>query len=88
MKLIEEVREFIWSFINEDNGQIKEEIQNKMDIYDIRKVIEITNEKFGINIEVEGIGNFDSPGYAMTCYAWAGIIEDELYFDCLTEECY
>ena len=85
MKLIEEVREFIWSFINEDNGQIKEEIQNEMDIYDIRKVIEITNEKFGINIEV---GNFDSPSYAMTWYAWGGIIENELYFDCLTEECY
>ena len=59
-----------------------------MNIYDVTKVIKMANEKFGVNIEVENVGGFDSPGYGMTCYAWAGIIDGELYFDCLKEECY
>mgnify|MGYP000422536869 FL=1 len=36
---------------------------------------------FDVELDFKYIGGFDSPGCDINCYAWAGIIDGELYFD-------
>lgn len=81
---IKEIKETIWDFMD-GNGDIEE---NEEEITDIYELIEYINEKFNCNIELKKVGSFDSPGYDLTCYAWAGIIDNELYFDTLAKERY
>lgn len=83
-KRIQEVREFIWDWIDEERGGIIE--HDEFD--DLCGLIRYTNTKFNCDIELKHCGGFDSPGYDVDCYAWAGIIDGELYFDSLEQESY
>ena len=60
------------------------------DIYfeGIEGLLKLTELKFGIDIEFSNVGGFDSPGYDVDCYAWASIIDGELYFDDVQHERY
>jgi len=78
---ISEIKEFIWNNIDEE-GQI----HCTCEFADIYELIEHVNNTFKCDLEVKHCGGFDSPGYDVDCYAWAGIIEGKLYFDVL-EEC-
>ena len=46
----------------------------------VEAVIKLANLKFNIKIKFTEIGGFDSPGYDVNCYAWAGIVDEELLF--------
>lgn len=78
------IKMFIWKNIDRENGQVIEN-ENFDDIYEL---IEYVNNLFNCNIECKHCGGFDSPGYDVDCYAWAGIIDGELYFDTLEQESY
>lgn len=83
-KKIQEIKEFIWGWINDEDGQVIE--HDEFD--DIYELIKYTNKKFNCDIDVNKIGGFSSPGYDVDCYAWAGIIDGELYFDGVEQESY
>lgn len=78
-----DIRNFIWEQIDEDGRII--ETEDFEDIYDL---ISFVNSKFDCSIEVIKVGGFNSPGYDIYCYAWAGIIDGVLYFDSLQAEYY
>lgn len=84
-KKIKNIKEEIFSFVYEDDGSI---FENDLELYSIADVVGYVANKYGVNIEIECIGGFDSPGYDVCCYAWAGIIDGELYFDGLQQERY
>lgn len=110
MMRIEEIRDFIWSFYDEDcewfnisSMEHKEIVENlgfifkNDELYHKEKryignglmgVITLTNAKFNTEIKLKEVGSFDGSGYGMYSYAWAGIIDDELYFDNATNELY
>lgn len=77
---ISEIRTFIWDRIDDD-GQV-------INFDDIYELISHVNILFNCNIACKRCGGFNSPGYDVNCYAWAGIIDGELYFDTLEEELY
>lgn len=78
-----QIKMYIWEHIDE-NGQVIEN-ENFDDIYELISHINIL---FNCNIECKRCGGFNSPGYDVDCYAWAGIIDGELYFDTLERELY
>ena len=80
---LNEIKEFIWENIDED-GQV---IVND-EFEDIYELIKYVNGTFECDIEVKHCGGFDSPGYDVDGYAWAGIIEGKLYFDTLEQKSY
>lgn len=80
---IREIKEYIEEHIDEE-GQI-EETEN---FDDIKGLIDYVNKKADCKIKLKKCGGFDSPGYEIKCYAWAGIIDGELYFDSVEQECY
>lgn len=83
-KKIKEIDEFINGQINEEDGSVIE-----TDDFDgIYGLINFTNKKFDCKLEFIKVGGFDSPGYDVKCYAWAGIIDGELYLDSLQMERY
>ena len=49
-------------------------------------IIHLAEKEFGVNIEFTCVGDYTSCGYDMFCYAWACIIDGELYFDSATKE--
>lgn len=84
-KTIENIKKDIERFFDE-NGQIKSVTVNDCRNYsgiveDIHSIIKYISLKYDCEIECEYIGGFDNPGYGVECYAWAGIVEGELYFD-------
>lgn len=81
---IREIRKFIRSNINRENGMVIG-TDDFVDIYDL---ISFVNKKFNCSIEITRVGGFESPVYDLDCYAWAGIIEGTLYFDTLEIEYY
>lgn len=82
MSKIKEIKEFIWNNINRDGNVTMDGID------DIFELIHITNNNFNCKLEVLHTGGFESPGYDVDCYAWAGIIDGELYFDSIEQESY
>lgn len=82
---ITEIQSEIFSFINEEDGQI---IKNEYECNDIYDVISHISKKYHVEIKVNYVGGFDSPGYDVRCYAWAAIVDGELYFDDLMQEYY
>jgi len=81
---IKEIRGFIWSYIDNEIGEIIE--HDKFD--DLYGLIRYVNEYYNCEIKLRHVGGFDSPGYDIDCYAWAGVIDGELYFDSLEQESY
>jgi len=81
---IKEIVNFIWSYIDDEYGNIIEHDE----FYDLEGLINYTNKKFNCKIKLIHVGGFESPGYDVDCYAWAGIIDGELYFDSLEQESY
>lgn len=81
---IKEIRKIIWENINDEDGQVIE-CDEFEDIYGLIKYIK---NKFNCDIKINHCGGFDSPGYDVDCYAWAGIIDGELYFDSVEQERY
>lgn len=84
-KKIEKIHDEISSFINEENGNI---IENMYEYDSIEEVIRHVSKKYNVEIKLRYIGGFDSPGYDVDCYAWASIIDGDLYFDSLQQERY
>lgn len=81
---LKQVKDDIEHFLNREDAYIHK-IENEIEtIYDI---IDYVNEKFKVNLDVHYVGGFDSTGFRVSCYAWAGIIDGQLYFDSFEEEC-
>ena len=79
---LEQVKSDIESFLNREDAYVYE--SNEIEtMYDI---IDYVNKKFKINLDIRCTGGFDSPGFSVNCYAWAGIIDGQLYFDSFEEE--
>ena len=79
MEKIEAIKDFINNNLDEETGQVI-----KSDDYDsIYSLISYVNKKFDCNLEIQHAGGFESPGYDVDCYAWAGVINGKLYFDTL-----
>ncbi len=83
---LEEVENRIESFLDREDGRICDYVLDEVEtIYD---VIDLVNKEFNVDLKVQCTGGFDSTGYSVVCYAWAGIIDGQLYFDSFEEECY
>jgi hypothetical protein len=80
---IEAIKDFIEQNIDEDGNVIATD-----DFDEIENMIAYINEKFKCDIKVKYVGGFESTGYDVNCYAWAAIIDGELYFDSLQHESY
>ena len=79
MNKIEEINREILSYLNYEDGYIYTDEEKGIEtIYD---VIEYVEQKFDVELNCKYIGGFDSLGGEINCYAWAGIIDGELYFD-------
>lgn len=55
-------------------------------IEDIKGVISYVNTEFNTNIILKEVGWIEDDDFYIRTYAWAGIIDDELYFDTLWED--
>ena len=78
--MLEEIKNYIWSFcVDEDTHSFTNE---EKEIDDIGDVIKLAEEKFNVIIKLKRVGDYNSCGYDMTCYAWACIMSNgEIYFD-------
>lgn len=82
---IKKIQNEIHSFINEDDGNI---IKNEYGYENIYDVISHVSIKYNVEIKVNCVGEFETPFYGLNFYAWAGIVDGELYFDNSRPECY
>lgn len=74
---------------SDDGGWTVFNINNEDEYVEgIEGLLKLAELKFGINIEFDNVGGFDSPGYDVDCYAWASVVDGELYFDTVQHERY
>ncbi len=83
---LEKVKNRVERFLDRDDGRICDYILDEVKTID--DVIDLVNKEFNVDLKIQCTGGFDSTGYSVTCYAWAGIIDGQLYFDSFEEECY
>lgn len=80
----QELQDFIWDNIDQENGSVIES-EGIEDIYGLMKA---ASKKFNVALKITRVGGFDSPGYTVNCYAWSGIVDGELYLDSVEQEYY
>lgn len=84
MSKVKEISNYLWDHIDEETCEV-------VDIEGVDSLEGLTshiNEKFGCSIELKHIGGYDSPGHDVDCYAWAGIVDGELFFTGIQVESY
>lgn len=79
MNKIERIKTEISYYLDDETGYIRIDEENGIETVD--DVIIHVEKMFDVELDFKHIGGFDSPGCDINCYAWAGIIDGELYFD-------
>lgn len=79
MNKIERIKTEISYYLDDETGYIRIDEENGIETVD--DVIIHVEKMFDVELDFKCIGGFDSPGCDINCYAWAGIIDGELYFD-------
>ena len=79
---LEQVKNRVERFLDREDGRICDYILDEVEtIYD---VIDLVNKEFNVDLKIQCTGGFDST--SVICYAWAGIIDGQLYFDSFEEK--
>lgn len=79
MNKIERIKTEFSYYLDDETGYIRIDEENGIET--VEDVIIHVEKMFDVELDFKYIGGFDSPGCEINCYAWAGIIDGELYFD-------